>query len=153
TGTPSGSGDIGSSLTINNLANGSHSIQVRAVDAVGNMSAPLSYTWVVDTVGPTATITSKPPLFSNNPTPTFSFTGSDPGTGASGLNHLEYSIDNGDFITAVSPVTLPALPEGPHTFQVRGVDNLGNIGTPASYSWTTVYIAPQIASVTPPSGP
>jgi hypothetical protein len=39
------------------LADGSHTFDVRAVDAAGNQSAPTSFTWTIDASGPTATIT------------------------------------------------------------------------------------------------
>ena len=38
------------------LADGSHTFDVRAVDAAGNQSAAASYTWTIDASGPTATI-------------------------------------------------------------------------------------------------
>ena len=39
------------------LADGSHTFDVRAVDAAGNQSAPTSHTWTIDASGPTVTIT------------------------------------------------------------------------------------------------
>jgi len=40
------------------LADGSHTFQVRATDLAGNTGAAASYTWTVDTVGPTVSIAS-----------------------------------------------------------------------------------------------
>src|SRR5207247_485271 len=55
------------------LADGSHSLQVRATDAVGNTGTPTSFTWSVDTAAPSASITSSPTNPSNNASPSFSF--------------------------------------------------------------------------------
>jgi hypothetical protein len=46
-----------SPISYSGLADGSHTFDVRAVDAAGNQSAPTSYTWTIDASGPTATIT------------------------------------------------------------------------------------------------
>lgn len=51
-----------SPVNLTGLVNGSHTFQVEAVDDAGNVSAPASYTWIIDTndSSTTTTATSNP---------------------------------------------------------------------------------------------
>ncbi len=117
------------------LSDGSHTFQVRAIDGIGNTDpTPATFTWVVDANAPDTTIDSNPADPDSDSTPTFTFSGTDAGSGVAGF---ECSIDAGAFAACTSPNTLGTLADGSHTFQVRAVDNLGNTdATPASYTWT-----------------
>jgi uncharacterized repeat protein (TIGR03803 family) len=97
---------------------------------------PTSFT--VDATPPTATIVSGPASTTTSTSATFVFAGSDPTAGgvSSGVNHLEYALNGGSFVAAISPHTLSGLAVGAHTFQVRAVDNAGNVGAAASFAWT-----------------
>jgi hypothetical protein len=129
----------------NNLADGSHTVEVRAVDAAGNRDAtPASFTWVVDTTGPDTTLTATPPSISASANASFSFTADD-GSGT-GVARFEVSLDGGGFSPAASPVVYTGLSDGPHTVVIRAIDALGNIEpTPATYTWTV--------DTTPPDAP
>ena len=51
----------GSSVAVPGLADGSHTLQLFATDAVGNRQlAPLSYSWIVDTTPPATNVTVAP---------------------------------------------------------------------------------------------
>ncbi|HEX3152291.1 MAG TPA: Calx-beta domain-containing protein [Gemmataceae bacterium] len=141
--------------TFNGLAEGSHTFQVRAVDNAGNTSAPASFTWVIDTTGPTTTITGTPANPTNSTSATFTFTGNDPTSGGvnSGVNRLETKLDGGAFTTATSPQTFNGLAEGNHTFQVRAVDNAGNVGTPSSFTWMVDVTNPSATITGMPANP
>ena len=103
---------------------------------------------------PTSAITSGPASLTTNSSATFVFAGTDPTSGgvSSGVNHLEYSLDGGSYVTATSPLTLSGLADGSHTFQVRAVDNAGNIGAPTSETWTVDSTPPTVTLTAPADG-
>ncbi len=124
------------------LTDGSHTFDVRAVDAADNVdSTPASYTWTIDTGDPTTSITTNPPNPTGSPDASFSFTGAD--AGGSGVASFECSLDAASFATCTSPVSFTSLSNGTHTFQVRAVDDAGNIdASPAAYTWLIDTVAP-----------
>jgi hypothetical protein len=133
------------------LAEGSHTFQVRAVDADGNVDAtPASFTWVIDTIAPETTITATPPLATNSRIASFSFTGDD-GAGT-GIAKFEAQIDGGTFMPVVAPLTYLGLTDGQHTVLVRAIDAAGNVdATPATYTWTVDTVTPETTITTKPS--
>ena len=124
----------GDGLTPENSASDAHV----AIDNLGNIGSPASYTWTVDLTYPVAAFTSQPPAISNSTAATFGFAGSDPVAGgvSSGINRLEYQIDGGNFTAGTGPVNLTNLSVGNHTLSLRAIDNAGNIGATTSYAWT-----------------
>lgn len=120
------------------LADGAHTFAVQATDAAGNTGPAASYGWLVDTVAPDTTITTKPTAVSSSASATFGFTSSEPGSS------FACSLDGGALASCSSPQTYAALADGTHTFRVGAADAAGNAdSTPASYSW-------QVATLTPP---
>ncbi len=84
-----GYSDCTSPQSYTGLAEGSHTVQISAVDAVGNVDpTPSSYTWVVDTVAPDTSITNYPSDPSSLTSAVFDFTGSD--SGGTGVTGFEY---------------------------------------------------------------
>ncbi|WP_426752650.1 Ig-like domain-containing protein [Myxococcus sp. Y35] len=135
-------------VTFSSLAQGSHTLAVRAVDAAGNLDAtPATRAWSVDTVAPDTTISAGPPAMTSANSATFTFSASEtPAT-------LECSLDGGPFTACTSPRTYVNLPDGDHTFAVRAVDAAGNLdATPATRTWTVDSVAPDTTVVTGPSG-
>jgi MYXO-CTERM domain-containing protein len=128
------------------LAAGSHTFQVRARDAAGNLDAsPASYTWFVDTTPPNTFITSSPPSSSSA---TITFTSNEAPVS------FECKLDEATFSSCSSPATLSNLPDGSHTFQVRARDSAGNIDpTPASITWTVDTTAPDTTLTGGPADP
>lgn len=118
---------------------------VRATNGLAVAAAADLATFAVslDTTAPGTEITSAPADPSNATSASFTFTGSDAGTGVASF---EASLDGGAFTAATSPLTLTGLAAGPHTFAVRAVDGAGNVdGTPASYGWTVDITAPVVS--------
>jgi len=73
-----------------------------------------------DTTPPDTPILSGPPAFGNDPTPTFTFSSTEPGS------TFLCSLDGGPFEPCFSPFTTPRLAGGRHTFAVQAVDAAGN---------------------------
>jgi LPXTG-site transpeptidase (sortase) family protein len=134
------------------LTDGSHTFDVRAIDTVGNVDAtPASYTWLVDTTPPDTTITSNPANPTSSTAATFTFTGSDSG---SGVASFECQLDGGGFSACTSPQNYAGLSDGSHTFEVRAIDNIGNVDpTPATFTWTVDTLAPDTTITANPSNP
>ena len=113
---------------------GAHTLEVRAVDAAGNVDAsPASRTFTVDTVAPNTTITGGPANgASTGPSVTFSFTSNESAT-------FECSMDAGStFTPCTSPKTYDPLANGAHDFAVRAVDAAHNTdASPATRSFTS----------------
>src|SRR6187397_968346 len=127
-----------------NLVDGTHILEVRAEDNVGNISpSPSSFTWTVDTTPPTTAINSaiddsQKSITNGGNTKSMSlklgFTGNDTGVG---VEHFECRIDNSNFTSCTSPIESGNLTDGDHIFEVRAGDNVGNIGlSPSSFTWT-----------------
>ena len=135
-------------LSLSALAEGSHTLLVRATDAAGNVDAtPASRTWVIDLTPPDTTITSGPPALDLSTSATFTFTSSEPGA------TFQCALDGAAFVACASPATFTALAEGSHTLLVQAVDGAGNIDpTPASRTWTVDSVAPDTTLVSGPSG-
>jgi hypothetical protein len=131
------------------LADGSHTFSVRATDPASNVDpSPATFTWTVDTGAPDTTITTAPSNPSNNASPSFSFTASEPGS------TFECQLDGGGFSSCTSPKPYSALADGSHTFAVRATDPAGNTdASPAAHTWTIDASAPNTTITASPSDP
>lgn len=88
-----------------------------------------------DITGPTITIDTGPSGTTNDPTADFGFSSEAGST-------FECRLDGAPFAPCDDPSgpngseTTEALPDGPHTFDVRGTDEIGNLGPEASRAFT-----------------
>jgi large repetitive protein len=112
------------------LADGSHTVKVEAIDQAGNTGVPVPYTWTIDTVKPTVTITSGPADPTTQSTATFKFTASE------GNVTFTCQLDAQAATTCVSGVTYTGITTGRHTFKVWATDLAGNVGVKTTWSWT-----------------
>jgi Cys-rich repeat protein len=135
--------------TYNNLSEGKHSFEVRAIDSAGNVDqSPASYSWTIDTTPPETTITSYPQNPTSSTSATFTFTCNEQNC------TFECRIDSGQWESCSSPKTYPGLQDGNHKFEVHAIDSAGNVETPpASYSWTIDTNPPETTIVSAPSDP
>jgi MYXO-CTERM domain-containing protein len=138
-----------SPVTLFDLSEGSHTFQVRARDGVGNVDAtPAAHSWRVDATAPVSRITSAPSSLSNQATVAFSFESNEAEA------RFECSVDGADFTDCTSPATVSGLDEGPHTFQVRAKDGVGNVEpTSTGHTWTVDLTAPATTLTSAPSSP
>jgi sugar lactone lactonase YvrE len=139
-----------SGVTYSALAETSHTLAVRATDALGHLGNPTSYTWAVDVTPPTASVTNAPSSPSPSTSPSFSFNSSEPNS------TFKCSLDGAAKSTCASPKSV-TVTGGSHTFKVWAIDAAGNESTtPAVHTWTvdttpptvTIDAAPPAWSVT-----
>lgn len=122
-----------SPLNLSGLSSAAHSFAVKALDAAGNQSANLNYSWTVNTTLPILNITQKPNAIVNLAAASFTFSGTDNG---SPLTVYECQVDGAVFAACVSPKSV-TVAEGAHTFNVRGKTATGNLSSVSSVSWKT----------------
>ncbi len=127
------------------VGEGAHTFAVTATNAGGETSAPATATWTVDTSGPTTSIASGPTGTVASDQATFVFSASEPAT-------FDCRLDGGGFSACSSPQSYTGLASGPHTFEVRAQDALGNVGSPASRTWTVDLSPPDTTITDGPSG-
>lgn len=121
------------------LADGPHTFEVRASDEAGHTDpTPATATFTVDTTPPETTITAAPSGTIETASTSFDFTSSEPG----GFECRLDSSDSGAWSSCGSPKSYSSLADGPHTFEVRAHDEVGNTDpTPAAAAFT-VYTGP-----------
>jgi gliding motility-associated-like protein len=132
---------VASPYTINNLADGAHTIKVRAVDQASNFDAtPAEYTWTVDTQAPGAPIVLAPEedALLNKNKPTISGTAE---TGAI-IKVFEGSTQIGVATAAAngswSFVVGTALTDGDHKLTAKATDAAGNISASSAIRSFTI---------------
>ena len=127
------------SATVSVNGQGGTLVTCRATDSAGNSGAAdgsqNSVYVSIDATAPETTITAQPAEPTASTTASFSFSGVD--SGNSGVAGFQCQLDNGGFAACISPQSYSDLSLGSHTFQVRAIDNAGNVAaSPASFTWT-----------------
>ena len=105
-------------VTFSGLAEGAHTIEVRALNASGGFDeTPATYSWTIDATAPLTTING-PSGSINSTTADFSFTANESAT-------FRWSLDGGPS-TVGNAAHLTDLSDGEHMITVSGTDSLGN---------------------------
>jgi hypothetical protein len=128
-----------SPLSYSALASGEYTLAVRATDAAGNTGEAASYTFRVDTVAPTTTLTAKPAANTNNRVPEFAFATSEPDVSFT-CSMIGSGADN--FVPCASPKSYGPLVDGIYTFKAKATDAAGNVGRVIGYTFRIDTVAP-----------
>lgn len=112
-----------------NVADGSHTITVRAVDGAGNSGSATTGSFTVDTVGPALAFLEQAPAAWPVNYFDFTFTVGDSTT-------VQCAIDAGAFAACASAFTATVSYGAAHTVSVRGTDSAGNQTTITSGAFT-----------------
>ncbi len=130
------------------LSDGVHTVYAYATDVAGKTTSatPVNATVKVDTTKPTAAITLAPTGSGGwRVSGSASIAGSD---ATSGVDHVEYQIDSGSFVSIASGATF-TVPEGTHSITYRAVDVAGNIGDNVTVSGVKIDSVKPQSTVTP----
>jgi hypothetical protein len=122
------------------LTDGTHTFEVRALDAAGNASLDAGHVWRIVTVAPAApAIDGGPPPLTSETAATIAFSHPDPDVS------FECRLDGAAFAACTSPRSYTSLTDGMHAFDVRAVGVTGLASEATSRGWTV--------DTTPPSAP
>jgi hypothetical protein len=129
------------------LADGEHTLEVRAMKGPRNVDAsPATASFVVDTTAPSVSLNAVPAAVVNSSEAAFTFQ-SEPGA------RFVCKLDSGpEQACDGGSATFTALPDGPHVFSVVAIDEAGNRGTAATAIWTSDTTGPRTTVLNPPSG-
>jgi len=119
------------------VADGEHTLWVRAVDPAGNADAtPAERTLTLDTTPPVVEIVEGPAVVTKRDVEV-EFEVDD------GEASSECSIDGNSFSPCSSPVEFEDLSEGEHEIRVRATDPAGNVSPPATIQFTVDETPPE----------
>ena len=141
--------DCHSPFTPADLADGDYTFAVTARDAAGNVAAPVTRSFTVDTVAPDTNISGGPSGVTKDATPEFTLRANV--TERTAVTFL-CGLDGAEPTPCPTPFTTPSLADGPHTLSVGSVDAAGNVDdTPATRDFAVDTLAPRATIDTPPA--
>jgi uncharacterized protein (TIGR03382 family) len=143
-------------VTFNNVGEGTHTLEVRARDAAGNVDpTPATYTWRVDTTAPTAPVVSGPLEGATLDTLTPAITGTaEPGSTVTVIiDGQEVGTVKADASGNWSYTPTTPLTVGPHEVKVRSTDEAGNTSPVSPGRTFTIVQDTQAPETTISSGP
>ena len=108
-----------------------HTFRVRAKNVTGTDPSPATYTWTVDTVAPTVSLTGRPADPSNGDDVAFDFSADEPVT-------YVCSVEGPRSFPAAacaSGISYPGLPDGAYHFTVVATDLAGNVSGFLGATW------------------
>ncbi len=124
---------------------GSYVVRHTVTDGVGNSSTG-STTLTIDTTAPPAPTLDRTPTSPSGPSVTFNFSDTD------ATASFQCRVDGASYAACSSPKAYAALTDGSHTLSVRAIDPAGNIGDPATYTWSVDTSVPVVDITSPDLG-
>ncbi|MFN7133231.1 MAG: Ig-like domain-containing protein, partial [Myxococcales bacterium] len=122
--------DCTSPFEVKALPEGSHTIRVTATDGQGNAQSK-EVTFTLDRTPPQTTLGTGIPALTREASHVVTFSSDDPRA------RFECRLNSAGFSTCASPFTVSGYGDGAHTFEIRAVDEAGNVdATPVSLSFT-----------------
>jgi hypothetical protein len=135
----------------NGSADGPHTVTVEQQDAAGNIGAPTTFHFTLDTIAPAAPVHAMSLAHDTGISGTHNLT-NDPTiayTAPASGDYFLFKVDNGSFSTAVPPAfATDHSADGLHTISLEEVDIAGNISAPEILTFKLDTIAPAITAVT-----
>lgn len=131
------------------IADGDHSFRVAAIDRAGNRSPAPQRDFRLLTAVMAPGFTSGPAQgeTTRDTAASFGFATAQPVTG------FECRLDENDWAPCATPAAVTGLADGPHTFAVRSIDEVGNRSSdPVVRSWTVDSTPPSTTITEGPSG-
>ncbi|HVE68855.1 MAG TPA: S8 family serine peptidase, partial [Solirubrobacteraceae bacterium] len=130
------------------LDDGKHEFEVRAIDTAGNVGSVAKTAWSIDTSPPPVTIANGPATSTTSRETTLTFTSPEQ------VDVVECRLDEAPFAACTSPVSFDDLALGEHVFAVRARDAAGNwTSPPAAHSWRIVEPSGDAPGSETPSSP
>src|SRR5262249_4581196 len=131
-----------------NLTDGQHTFEVRAVDGLGvDDPTPEILLWTVDATKPVLTFTGGPAEGSTScPSATFQYSCGEPSS-------VECDLDNAPLQPcSATSKSYSNLPGGPHSFSARCTDTVGNVGLTVTRNWSVDATPPDTSIQSPAAG-
>ncbi|PWU15670.1 MAG: hypothetical protein C5B49_11510, partial [Bdellovibrio sp.] len=137
------------SFTVNKSVDGTYNMTLTQTDTAGNISPTASFSWVRNTVAPSApTITS----------PANPYTSNGNGVVVSGacqsgatVNYANAATGTTSCSSGAYSITLSKTTDGTYTLAVSQTDTAGNTSSSASFQWTRNTVPPSAPTITSPA--
>ncbi|MDX6200176.1 MAG: large repetitive protein [Actinomycetota bacterium] len=129
-------------------ADGTYTLDVRATDVAGNVSAPGTGTYVLDTTAPPAPLVVQPASPGRIRNPSVTFTAEPGTTGSCRLTHGATVLSDSAPCASPATLNLTGLNDGTYTLSIRAVDLAGNIGPAGTATYVLDTTAPAAPTMT-----
>jgi hypothetical protein len=141
------------------VADGAHTVNVKAQDLAGNISSPVSTSFTLDATPPTIVITNPTATVTSNVNITIEGHVADDLTGVASLTAavdgsaaVPVTFDSSGQFQFSTPLALDGTTDGPHTVTFLALDNATNPSAPAIVTFTLDATKPVVVITSPADG-